>query len=433
MVKVIFLHPDLGIGGAERLIVDAALALKRCKHNVVLYTSHHDTTHCFPETVDGSLKVNCVGDWLPRSIGGYLMALCVYVRMIYLALYISWFMKVDYDVAIVDQVSACIPFLYRCKNRKVLFYCHYPDQLLTQRKSLMKKVYRYFIDWLEEYTTGCADLVLVNSQFTASVFKKTFTSITSNPAVLYPSLDFSKFDACLDVALSEFGLKDDYETLFLSVNRFERKKNLPLALYALEHLIYGELERKEKVKSNQGKSEASELTQSAKERTLKVDSSKIHLVLAGGYDTCNLENIQHYNELLKLCTKLKLDSYVTFLKSPSETCKVNLLRKATSLIYTPDCEHFGIVPIEAMYCSTPVVAVNSGGPKETVLHASTGFLCRQSSKHFAEAMQSFVDDKTLKTVMGRAGHQRVIQKFSFDQFSQSLNTIVAHLAEKKQR
>ena len=28
MVKVAFLHPDLGIGGAERLVVDAAVALQ---------------------------------------------------------------------------------------------------------------------------------------------------------------------------------------------------------------------------------------------------------------------------------------------------------------------------------------------------------------------------------------------------------------------
>jgi len=29
-----FIHPDLGIGGAERLIVDAAIELQRCGHDV---------------------------------------------------------------------------------------------------------------------------------------------------------------------------------------------------------------------------------------------------------------------------------------------------------------------------------------------------------------------------------------------------------------
>jgi alpha-1,3/alpha-1,6-mannosyltransferase len=35
-----------------------------------------------------------------------------------------------------------------------------------------------------------------------------------------------------------------------------------------------------------------------------------------------------------------------------------LLSKANAVIYTPDKEHFGIVPLEAMANSTPVIAVN---------------------------------------------------------------------------
>ena len=36
-------------------------------------------------------------------------------------------------------------------------------------------------------------------------------------------------------------------------------------------------------------------------------------------------------------------------------------------------EHFGIVPLEAMSVGTPVIAVDSGGPKETVENEETGF------------------------------------------------------------
>ena len=50
MVRVVFLHPDLGIGGAERLVIDAALALKSRGHEVTFVTAHHDDRHCFPET-----------------------------------------------------------------------------------------------------------------------------------------------------------------------------------------------------------------------------------------------------------------------------------------------------------------------------------------------------------------------------------------------
>lgn len=49
-LRVAFLHPDLGIGGAERLVVDAAMAMKARGHDVHFFTPHHDPKHCFPET-----------------------------------------------------------------------------------------------------------------------------------------------------------------------------------------------------------------------------------------------------------------------------------------------------------------------------------------------------------------------------------------------
>lgn len=52
---VVFLHPDLGIGGAERLVVDAAVGLQDDGYKVVIFTSHCDPTHCFDEARDGKL------------------------------------------------------------------------------------------------------------------------------------------------------------------------------------------------------------------------------------------------------------------------------------------------------------------------------------------------------------------------------------------
>lgn len=52
--SVIFIHPDLGIGGAERLIIDAAVGLQELGHKVTIFTSHCDPTHCFDEARDGT-------------------------------------------------------------------------------------------------------------------------------------------------------------------------------------------------------------------------------------------------------------------------------------------------------------------------------------------------------------------------------------------
>lgn len=57
MVRVVFIHPDLGIGGAERLVVDAAVALKSKGCSVQIWTAHYDPAHCFSETLDPDLPV----------------------------------------------------------------------------------------------------------------------------------------------------------------------------------------------------------------------------------------------------------------------------------------------------------------------------------------------------------------------------------------
>lgn len=50
-MKISIVHPELVIGGAERLIVDGMVALRDRGHEVSIYTSHHDREHCFPETL----------------------------------------------------------------------------------------------------------------------------------------------------------------------------------------------------------------------------------------------------------------------------------------------------------------------------------------------------------------------------------------------
>lgn len=54
---IVFLHPDLGIGGAERLVVDAAVGLQKRGHKIVVFTSHCDPGHCFDEARDGECLV----------------------------------------------------------------------------------------------------------------------------------------------------------------------------------------------------------------------------------------------------------------------------------------------------------------------------------------------------------------------------------------
>lgn len=102
--SVLFLHPDLGVGGAERLVLDAALALQARGCRVTVWTAHYDPSHCFAESRD--VPVRCAGDWLPRGLGrgGRGAAVCAYARMIFLALYVLFLGDQEFDVVVCDQV-----------------------------------------------------------------------------------------------------------------------------------------------------------------------------------------------------------------------------------------------------------------------------------------------------------------------------------------
>lgn len=287
MGDVVFLHPDLGIGGAERLIVDAAVALKQTGYSVHILTTHHDPEHCFEETKSGYLPVSVYGDWLPRTLFGKCYALCAYIRMIYLSvcLLVSQHRP---DVIIIDQISIPIPLL-KFKTRNIIFYCHFPDQLLSRPGGSLKTLYRKPLNWLEDYTTNQAKKIFVNSRFTARIVLNTFSFMKHVPEVLYPSLVTEKFDQPVD-ALTERG------TMFLSLNRFERKKNIALAVHAFKWM------------------------------TEKRPDCR--LVIAGGYDEILAENVEYFGELEELVDKLGLREKVEMIRSPEEKLKIALIKSA---------------------------------------------------------------------------------------------------------
>jgi len=397
--SVLFLHPDLGIGGAERLVVDAALALQQQGHEVSFLTAHHDPSHAFEETVDGTLKVVVVGDWLPRSVFGRLAALCAYLRMIYAAIYLLFFLSPD--VVFLDLISAPIPIIH-LKVKRILFYSHFPDQLLSTKGGRLKALYRLPLDWLEERSTGAADKVLVNSLFTRGVFLDTFKSIEIEPEVLYPSINTAAFDRALEEgALDSLDTKIPQDAfVLLSLNRYERKKKVELAIEALARL-----------------------------KSFLTDEQwrEVRLVIAGGYDLRVPENINYFCELKKMVVDLNLIDRVILLKSPTDLEKVGLLKRCNCLVYTPPNEHFGIVPLEAMYLGKPVVAVRSGGPTETVVDGTTGFLCEETPDDFASKISKLVRRERVAVEMGKAGQKRFLEKFSFIAFSNHLNEVVSSL------
>ena len=404
-LRICFLHPDLGIGGAENLIVNAACVLQSHGHTIHIYTSHHDVNHCFEETREDGPLSKCItvyGDWLPRNIAGRGYAFCAWVRMLFVTLAVLYNEPYT-DVFFLDQISIPIPILKCITGIPILFYCHFPDRLLcTARSTFWKKLYRMPLDYLEESSTAAASLILVNSTFTANIVKETFPSLSNQTLhVLYPPVNVQEMNTNID-AIKQDEIEDN-EVIFVSLNRYERKKNIALAITSFAHL------------KNQ--------------MTLVRNCCTVRLIIAGGYDAQNDENIAHYKELEKLVEEHDVDGHVEFLRSISNDEKVSLILKATAIVYTPSNEHFGIVPVEAMCAGTPVIAVNSGGPKESIVHGCTGYLCEPTAEAFATAMSTLLEMPLAeRQEMSQAGRVRVQEQFSLHSFGKILNEHVFNLS-----
>ncbi|MGB9768383.1 MAG: glycosyltransferase family 4 protein [Dictyoglomus turgidum] len=97
------------------------------------------------------------------------------------------------------------------------------------------------------------------------------------------------------------------------------------------------------------------------------------------------------------------------------------LAKAQALIFASE-EDFGIVPVEAQACGTPVIAYNRGGAKETVIDGETGILFEEQNVEslkkavlrFLKERDNFQRDKIMENA----------KRFSEDRFKREFKSYI---------
>jgi alpha-1,3/alpha-1,6-mannosyltransferase len=383
-VRIAFVHPFLGLGGAERLVVDAALEMQARGHRPVIFTAHHDRGRAFPATVDGSLEVRVHGGVIPLRIAGVGQAVCTVARMAALAMAVARDRE-GFDVVVCDIVPHAVPLLSRTRARLV-YYCHFPDRLLAASRGGAYRLYRVPLDRLEVRAMRAADRVLVNSRFTGRVLAELGCRAD---AVVYPGIDVG--------AYAGIGEAPRDRAVLLSIGRFDARKNHLLLVDALARL---------------------------RELVPAETFARVELVIAGGYDARLREAAEVATAIDRRAAELGVDGKIRVVRSPPEPERLALIAEARCVVHPMSGEHFGLVPVEAMAAGRPVVAVADGGPLETVVDGETGYLRPATPDAFATALAPLVTDPELAARLGRAARVRA-QRFSRAAFGEAFERALA--------
>jgi glycosyltransferase involved in cell wall biosynthesis len=240
----------------------------------------------------------------------------------------------------------CLSAIHHFKGKKILYYCHtIPRYLFDQRTEYEKKVpkiilplYRFMTKRFKKaylHDLGNIETLITNSKNT----QKRIRDFTGRDAdILYPPVDTDYFRPETN---SQQPTANNYYLSFARLSSIKRVDKIVEAFQKMpeENLIitYG-----------------------------KNDPEKAKIE----------EMVQEYPNIIMR-------------ESPSDSELRDLIRGAKATIYVPVDEDFGMSPVESMACGTPVIWVNDGGLKESIIDGKTGILIdpRCQSEDIIEAIK----------------------------------------------
>ncbi len=260
------------------------------------------------------------------------------------------------------------------KHKPNIYYCHSPVRPFFDLYEIFKKrqnfiMKPFFILWvyLHRYllkkNIKYVDKFLCNSENTKKRIKKYYDR---DAVILYPFVDCSKF---------KYKRNGDF---WLSVNRLYPEKRMELQIEVFRKL------------------------------------SNEKLVIVGGYARGDHAE-KYYKKIIR-----NLPGNVEIKPQLNEKKLINLYGNCKGFIATALDEDFGITPLEAMASGKPVVAVNEGGYKETVVHNVTGKLVPAAVDDLVQAIQEI--SKNPKRY--KSACIKIARKFNVTLFAKKIKEIV---------
>lgn len=138
-------------------------------------------------------------------------------------------------------------------------------------------------------------------------------------------------------------------------------------------------------------------------------------------------------EFLKKISLLGLDKEVNYLGKKFGMEK-SLAYFNTDIFVFPTFykyETFGLVNLEAMQHSKPVIATCEGGIPDVVEDGETGFLIQQNNpQELAEKIELLIENPQLREKLGKAGRKKYLEEFTSIRFESRLNEIFFQITAK---
>jgi len=155
-------------------------------------------------------------------------------------------------------------------------------------------------------------------------------------------------------------------------------------------------------------------------------------IVGGDADTPNEIATPEIARLRGIAYRCGIEDRVTFVGRRERSHLRYFYSASDVFVTTPWYEPFGITPVEAMACATPVIGADVGGIRHSVRHGETGWLVPpRDPAALAERLRDLHADPARARAMGEAGRVRAQTYFTWRQIGLELEDVYAQLAGKR--
>jgi len=143
----------------------------------------------------------------------------------------------------------------------------------------------------------------------------------------------------------------------------------------------------------------------------------------------NMISQTYAEEMQSLAKRTGVDFEIKTMVPDAEL--VTLLSNALCMIYTSQLEPFGFAPLEANACGTPVIALQEGGVKETIIPNKNGFLSDRNPKNLAKYLDKLSENSDLRKEMGIFASEYVRTAWTLERCTDNIENALTSILQNK--